>query len=442
VGLINLRKRAMPNNTSQATGIFQEACKHLVGGVNSPVRAFKAVGGEPFFVESAAGSRLKDSEGREYIDYVMSWGANILGHAPMALVDAIGAAASKGTSFGAPTAKEIELAVLVKQAFPHTERVRFVNSGTEAVMSAVRLARGFTGRGKILKFDGCYHGHSDSLLVKAGSGGATFGTPDSAGVPEELAKLTVSLPYNQIEAVEALFKNEPDSIACILLEPIACNMGLVLPKPGFLRRLRELATEYGAILIFDEVISGFRASFGGAQQLFGVEADLTCLGKILGGGIPLAAFAGKQSIMSRLSPEGDVYQAGTLSGNPLATACGITMLNILRDEDPYAELEQKRELLFSRIEPAIQSAGYPVRLQGLGSLFTVFFTEREVFDFEDAKATDRDKYGQFFHALLKRGVFFPPSQFEGCFISRAHSAADLEQTATAMLEALAEVFGG
>lgn len=414
----------MPSTES----IFEQARQHLVGGVNSPVRAFKAVGGEPFFVHSAAGCFLLDTEGQRYLDYVMSWGAQILGHADEGLIETIAAQAKRGTSYGAATAQEVELAVLIKEAFPAIQKVRLVSSGTEAVMSAVRLARGFTGRKKILKFAGCYHGHSDSLLVKAGSGGATFGVPDSAGVPEELAKLTLTAPYNDLDAVREIFAKEGQDIACILVEPAAANMGLVLPCRGFLQGLREISRKYQTLLIFDEVITGFRLAYGGAQEFYGMEADLTCLGKILGGGMPLAAFGGRDEVMHHLAPEGKVYQAGTLSGNPIATACGIYMLKRLREEGVYPALEARAQALIRPLQNWIHSKGYPVQLNSLASLFTIFFTEKPVTDFAAAQTGDAKKYGEFFRRVLRDNIFLPPSAYEACFVSMAHGEEELAKT--------------
>jgi len=420
--------------------IFEEACEHLVGGVNSPVRAFKAVGGTPFFARRAKGCQLYDARGKSYLDYVMSWGPHILGHADADLTRALKRAAESGTSFGVPTEREVELAKLVKEAFPSIEKVRFVSSGTEAVMSAIRLARGFTGKPKIVKFDGCYHGHSDSLLVKAGSGGATFGVADSEGVPSEIAKLTLSLPYNQIEPVERLFKSQAHEIACLLVEPVAGNMGVVLPEKDFLKKLRELCTRYQILLIFDEVITGFRLAYGGAQELFGTQADLTCLGKILGGGLPLGAFGGKNEIMMKLSPEGDVYQAGTLSGNPLATACGIAVLKKLRRREIYRNLEQKKEQLLKPLRALMAEKGYPLQVNAIGSVFTFFFTKQSVKDFETAKTSDTSRYAKFFHSLLEKRIFFPPSQFEACFLSQAHHTRYINQTIEGVRKGLQKIF--
>jgi len=419
---------------------FKEAQRHLVGGVNSPVRAFKAVGGEPFFVAEGKGARLFDEEGKAYLDYVMSWGAHILGHTAPEIVSAIGEQAARGISFGAPTWNEVELARLIREAFPSVEKVRLVSSGTEAVMSAVRLARGVTGRKKVVKCIGGYHGHADGFLVKAGSGGATFGVPDSKGVPEEIAQLTLSIPYNNEEEAEKIFKSQGEEIACVLIEPVAANMGVVVPEEAFLQKLRDLCNHYGVLLIFDEVITGFRIAYGGAQEVFGIEADLTCLGKVLGGGLPLAAFGGKNEVMSQLAPEGPVYQAGTLSGNPLAVACGLAVLNVLKTGGIYRELDVKRETLLGPLSDFVSKKSYPVRINSCASLFTVFFTPEEVRDFAGAKKADTEKYAKFFHGLLRHGIFFPPSQFESCFISRSHGNQDLEKTLDAVRKTLEGVF--
>jgi len=418
---------------------FEEAEKHLVGGVNSPVRAFRAVGGEPFFVARAGGSRLYDTAGRAYLDYVMSWGAQILGHAHPEIVDAVREGARRGTSYGAATWEEVKLAKLVKQAFPSIEKVRFVSSGTEAVMSAIRLARGATGRRKIVKFVGGYHGHSDSLLVKAGSGGATFGIPDSEGVPEELARLTIALPYNDGKAVGEIFSSQGPEIAAVLVEPVAANMGLVLPRKSFLKKLRDECCRYKSLLIFDEVITGFRLAYGGAQEVYGVVPDLTCLGKILGGGLPLAAFGGREDVMKQLAPEGAVYQAGTLSGNPLAVACALAVLGLLK-EDVYRELARRTNSLVLPLREFVRKKKLPVAINSAASLFTVFFTPGPVTDFESARRSDTGRYAKFFHRLLEAGIFFPPSQFEACFVSLAHGRQDIDWTLAAVQKSLMEIF--
>lgn len=419
---------------------FEEAEKHLVGGVNSPVRAFKAVGGEPFFVARAEGARLFDTSGRAYLDYVMSWGAQIFGHARPEIVSAVRECATRGTSYGAATWGEVKLAKLVKQAFPSIEKIRFVSSGTEAVMSAIRLARGVTGRKKIVKFIGGYHGHSDGLLVKAGSGGATFGIPDSQGVPEEIARLTIAIPYNDEKAVEEIFASHGGEIACVLVEPVAANMGLVLPGRSFLRKLRERCCRYKSLLIFDEVITGFRLAYGGAQEVYKIVPDLTCLGKILGGGLPLAALGGREDVMSHLAPEGAVYQAGTLSGNPLATACGIEALGLLKRVGSYEKLTQRTNSLVRPLREFLKKKKLPVVINSAASLFTVFFTPGPVIDLETAKRSDVKKYAKFFHELLGRGIFFPPSQFEACFLSLAHTKEDIDLTAQAVRKSLTAVF--
>jgi glutamate-1-semialdehyde 2,1-aminomutase len=397
--------------------------------VNSPVRAFRAVGGTPRFIERGEGAYLWDLDGKRYLDFVMSWGPLILGHADLKVTRAVSNQAKKGTSFGAPTANEVKLAELIKSAFPSIDKVRLVSSGTEAAMSAVRLARGVSGRKKVIKFDGCYHGHVDSLLVRAGSGAITFGIPDSKGVPEELAKLTISIPYNDSEALESVLKKEAKDIACFILEPVPANMGVVLPKLGYLKKVRQLTKRYGVILIFDEVITGFRLAFGGAQELFEVEADLTCLGKILGGGLPIGAFGGRKDLMNHLAPLGGVYQAGTLSGNPIATAAGIETLKQIKNRKFYRKLQDKSNYFYTLVHSELNKHSYPVSFNHIGSMFTLFFTPQNVIDFRSAKRSNAAQYGQFFHELLKAGIYLAPSQFEANFISAAHSILDLTQTA-------------
>lgn len=415
--------------------LFEEAKRYLVGGVNSPVRAFKAVGGEPFVVERARGSRVIDVDGNEYIDYVLSFGPLILGHAPPQVVKAVQEAAERGTSYGAPTASETELAKLIVDALPSMELIRFVSSGTEATMSAIRLARGYTGRGRIVKFEGCYHGHADSLLVKAGSGAMTFGIPDSLGVPPDLAQQTITLPYNNIDAVAEVFTAVGTEIACVIVEPVAGNMGVVVPRPGFLEGLREITSRYGALLIFDEVITGFRLSYGGAQTLYGIRPDLTCLGKIIGGGLPVGAYGGRREIMEKVAPLGPVYQAGTLSGNPLAMRAGIETLKLLQSPGFYGVLEEKAKALEEGFKEGAKKAKVPMKINRSGSMFTLFFTETEVVDDATAKTSDTKAYARFFAGMLQRGIFLPPSQFEACFLSAAHSDEDLQKTRSAAEEA-------
>jgi len=416
--------------------LFRLAKKHIPGGVNSPVRAFGAVGGTPRFIKQAEGATLVDVDGKKYIDYVMSWGALILGHSPGGVVKAIIDTAVRGTTFGAPTYEEVRLAELIKKAFHSIEKVRLVNSGTEAVMTAVRLARGFTGRKKIIKFDGCYHGHSDSLLVKPGSGVATLGIPGSSGVPEEIAKLTISLPYNDVSTFERVIRTEEKSIACVIVEPIAANMGVIPPREEFLWALRKWTKKYGALLIFDEIISGFRVTFGGAQELYGIVPDITCLGKIVGGGLPLAAVGGRKEIMDHLAPLGDVYQAGTLSGNPLAVAAGISTLETLQNKKVYVDLRERSMRLVERLKMIAQKKKHQIQIQAVGSMFTVFFADKPVLNFDQAKKTRTKAYSRFFHELLARGVYFPPSPFEACFMSTAHGNAEINQTEKAMERAL------
>jgi glutamate-1-semialdehyde 2,1-aminomutase len=408
--------------------LWHEASRLLPGGVNSPVRAFRGVGGTPFFTQRAKGSRLWDVDGNEYIDYVCSWGPMILGHAPSKVVKAVQEAARDGTSFGTPNPREVRLAQLVCDSFPSIQKVRFVNSGTEATMSAIRLARGFTKRDKIVKFDGCYHGHSDSLLVKAGSGGATFDVPDSAGVPADFARNTLTLPLNNVAALESVSWRE---IACVIIEPIPANMGLIPLRREFLETLRKLTKDNGALLIFDEVISGFRVARGGAQELYGISADLTTLGKIIGGGLPVGSFGGRADIMDLLAPNGPVYQAGTLSGNPLAMAAGVATLEVLSKHGTYEKLEKHSATLCDEMKQIVKA--HHVRI---GSLFCTFFTNGDVTDYASAKASDTKRYARWFHAMLERGVYFAPSQFEVGFMSLAHTEADIEQTLRAAAEAV------
>jgi len=416
--------------------LFEEAARYFPGGVNSPVRAFRAVGGEPFFVARASGSRITDVDGRTYIDYVGSWGPMILGHAHPRVVAAIQKAAEAGTSYGAPTEMETRLARLVQAAFPSLERMRFVSSGTEACMSALRVARGFTGRNGIVKFEGGYHGHGDSLLVKAGSGGLTFGVPDSLGVPGELARHTLTLPYNDLEAVRALFGARGSEIAGIIVEPVAGNMGVVPPRPGFLEGLREVTRRHGALLILDEVITGFRVAHGGAQELYGITPDLTCLGKIVGGGLPVAVYGGRADIMEMVAPLGSIYQAGTLSGNPLAMAAGAETLTLLQAPGAYAELEAKGARLARGLAEAAAACRVPAQVNRVGSMLTAFFTAGPVDDYASVTRADANLYGSFFRAMLDRGVSLAPSQFEAAFVSLAHTAEDLDATIVAARESL------
>lgn len=407
---------------------FRRASGVTPGGVSSPVRAFRAVGGEPFFVESGSGCRIRDVDGREYIDYVLSWGPLILGHAHPGVVEAISAAAALGTSYGAPTPAEVELAELVREMVPSMEMLRFVSSGTEATMSAVRLARGFTGRDLLLKFEGCYHGHGDSFLVKAGSGVATLGLPNSPGVPEALSRLTITAPYNDLDAVERAFSAHPGAIAAVIVEPVLGNGGFIPPSPEFLPGLRRMTQEAGALLVFDEVMTGFRVSRGGAQERFGVVPDLTTLGKVIGGGLPVGAYGGRREIMEMVAPLGPVYQAGTLSGNPLAMAAGLAQLRYLRDHDPYAELERRTTRLVDGLLAGAAELGVPATGASLGSMWGLFFASSPVTSFADARGSDVDLFGRFFRGALDRGVFFAPSAFEAGFTSTAHTDADIDET--------------
>lgn len=419
--------------------LFREALRFIPGGVNSPVRAFKAVGGVPLFISRGKGSRVWDVEGREYIDYVGSWGPLILGHAHPRVVEALREQVALGTSFGAPTQVELELCKLLVEALPSVEKVRLTNSGTEATMSAIRLARAFTGRKKVLKFEGCYHGHVDGLLVKAGSGAMTFGVPDSPGVPEEYAGLTLVVPYNDLQAVEEAFRTHRGEIACVIVEPVAGNMGVVLPEKGFLEGLREICSRDGTLLVFDEVITGFRLGWSGVQGLFGVMPDLTCLGKIIGGGLPIGAFGGRVEVMDLLSPSGPVYQAGTLSGNPLSVRAGLETLRVLKETMPYEYLESLGRKLALGLHGLFSEKGIPVTINQIGSMLTVFFTEGPVKDLSSAKKSNTRLFSIFFHALLKRGVYIPPSQFESWFLSLAHTEDDVYLTLDRVREALKEI---
>ena len=421
--------------TSRSAELFYEAQKRIPGGVNSPVRAFRNVGGEPFFVERAAGSKIWDVDGHEYIDYVGSWGPAILGHAPKVVVDAVRDAATRGLSFGIPNPLEVEMADLICNWMPSIEKVRMVNSGTEATMSCIRLARGFTDRAKIIKFDGCYHGHVDAMLVKSGSGALTHGRPDSAGVPRELAALTISLPFNDADLVrKALQENE---IAAVILEPIPANAGLYFPGKDFLSILREECTKHGALLVFDEVMTGFRVARGGAQEIYGIKPDLTALGKVIGGGLPVGAFGGRAEIMNQLSPDGPVYQAGTLSGNPLAMAAGLAQLRELERIDGWKLLEE-RGAQFERLAgDAIAQAKIDITFHRIGSMFCLFFARGPIVDLAGGKRSDLKAFAKFFHACLRRGVYFAPSQFETGFISTAHTVDDIERTGVVVREALA-----
>ena len=412
--------------------LFADAQKYLPGGVDSPVRAYKSVGGTPPFIAKAKGSRIYDVDGNEFIDFVCSWGPMIAGHAHPQVIAAIQKAAELGTSYGAPTELETVLAKMVCKAIPSIEMVRFVSSGTEATMSALRLARGFTKRDKIIKFAGGYHGHADGLLIKAGSGVATLGIPDSPGVPESYAECTLVAPYNDIEAVEKLFKAYPKQIAAVIVEPVAANMGVVLPNPGFLEGLRELTKQKSALLIFDEVISGFRLSYGGAQAVYKVTPDLTCLGKIIGGGLPVGAYGGRRDLMSLMAPVGPVYQAGTLSGNPLAVTAGIETLKLLKQPGVYRQLETRAAALEDGIAKAAAHADVSLCVSRAGSLLTAFFTPEPVIDYDSAKKSDTARYAKFFWKLIEQGIYWPPSQFEAAFVSLAHSEADIKTTVSAI----------
>jgi glutamate-1-semialdehyde 2,1-aminomutase len=425
--------------TGRSSKLFAVAQKRIPGGVNSPVRAFRNVGGEPFFVERGAGAKIWDVDGKEYIDYVGSWGPAILGHAAKVVVDAVHNAAVRGLSFGIPNPLEVELAELICQWMPSIEKIRMVNSGTEAAMSCVRLARGFTGRDKIIKFDGCYHGHVDSLLVKAGSGALTHGRPDSAGVPKALAEQTISLPFNDVDLVRKAFNDNKNEIAGVILEPIAANAGLYFPRENFLSILRDECTKHGALLIFDEVMTGFRVARGGAQEIYGIEPDLTVLGKVIGGGLPVGAFGGRAEIMNQLSPNGPVYQAGTLSGNPLAMAAGLAQLRELERIDGWELLEELGAHFEQLMRDTIADGKIDITFHRIGSMFCLFFAPPPIVDLAGAKRSDLKQFAKFFKACLERGVYFAPSQFETGFISTTHAPDDLEATAKVVREALRSI---
>ena len=429
--------KILANNSSK---LFQRAQKVMPGGVSSPVRAFRAVGGEPIFIDKAQGSRLFDVDGKEYIDFVGSWGPMILGHAHPEVLKLIHEAVDKGTSFGAPNQYELQLAEMVTSLVPSVDVVRFVNSGTEATMSAVRLARAVTSRDLVVKFDGCYHGHADFFLVAAGSGAMTLGQPDSLGVPNQIASLTVSLPYNDIEHVTTFFQERGNEVAAVIVEPVAGNMGVVLPKQDFLAKLRELTSKYGALLIFDEVITGFRLSLGGAQQLLDIKPDITTLGKIIGGGLPVGAYGGAAEIMNMLAPNGPVYQAGTLSGNPIAMAAGYKTIHILQqDEGVYERLDYMGSYLEKGLQDAAKDAGVGVTINRAGSMLTIFFSSYPVSNYQDAKRSDTTMFAKFHSNMLAQGIYLPPSQFEAWFLSTAHTREDLDRTIEAAYTALKKI---
>ncbi len=427
--------------TTASKKLFEAAQRLIPGGVNSPVRAFKAVGTIPHFITRAKGARIYDADGNAFIDYVMSWGPMIMGHAQGSVIKAIARAAVRGTSYGAPTALEVTLAQLIVEAIPSMERVRLVSSGTEAVMSAIRLARAYTGRNTILKFEGCYHGHADSLLVKAGSGVATLGIPDSPGVPPDLAQHTLTASFNDVGGVERILEAHRGKLACVIVEPVAGNMGVVAPHGAFLERLRDLTRHYGIVLIFDEVITGFRLGYGGAQLRYGVIPDLTCLGKIIGGGLPVGAYGGPHHIMKLIAPEGPVYQAGTLSGNPLAVTAGIETLKLLKKPGVYRQLEERGRLLSEGLLEAARELGVGVTLNRVGSMMTLFFTPGPVTDYASAKKSDTLAFARFFRAMLEEGIYLPPSQFEAAFLSTAHTSADIAKTVRAARSAFKKLKG-
>lgn len=424
---------------AKSEAAFEEAKQYIPGGVNSPVRSFRSVGGVPPIIAGGAGSKLTDIDGNEYIDYVLSYGPLLLGHAHPVVTEAIKKAAEKGSSYGAPTLAETELAKLVCRLVPSMDMVRMVNSGTEATMSALRLARAYTGRDNIVKFIGCYHGHHDSLLVKAGSGAATLGVPDSPGVPKNVAANTITIPFNDEAALEEVFRTQGETIAAVIMEPTPGNMGLVLPHDGYLAKVREITKKYGALLICDEVMSGFRSSQGGSQGLYGIDPDITCLGKVIGGGLPVAAYGGKRAIMEMVAPVGPMYQAGTLSGNPLAMAAGIANLTYMEEQNVCEALESHTAILVGGLQRAAEKAGVPVQCHRLGSMFTVFFNDKPVTDYASAATSDLDAFRIYFHSMLEQGIYLPPSQFETNFISLAHTPDDIEKTIAAAEKAFSDV---
>ena len=415
-------------NHPESQALYNESIKHIPGGVNSPVRAFKSVGGDPLFIQRGHGSKIYDVDGNEYIDYVCSWGPLILGHSHPNVVAALIGQAGNGTSYGAPTELELKMAQMITDAFPAIEMVRMVNSGTEATMSAIRLARGYTGRGKIVKFEGCYHGHGDSFLIKAGSGALTLGVPTSPGVPDEIAGMTIAAKYGDLDVLKKIFEEEGENIAALIVEAIPGNMGLVPPQPGYLEGLREITKQNGALLIFDEVITGFRVAYGGVQTLTGIEPDLTCLGKIIGGGMPVGAYGGKGEIMEQMAPTGPVYQAGTLSGNPMAMAAGIATLEVLKSEGVYDTLEEKAARLAAGLKAAAVEADIKASFNRVGSMLCTFFTGKKVVDYDTATSSDTDKYSLYFRAMQEQGIYLAPSQFETAFVSLAHTDEDIGKT--------------
>ena len=422
--------------TQRSKELYAQGQRYMPGGVNSPVRAFQGVGGDPVFIQRGYGSKILDVDGNEYIDYLGSWGPLVLGHAHPIVIASLARAVQAGTSFGAPTELEVRLARMVSEAVPSMEILRFVNSGTEATMSALRLARGYTGREMVVKFEGCYHGHVDALLARAGSGTMTLGVPDSVGVPAGQAKDTLVVPFNDLQAVEGPFQAYPDRIAAIIVEPIAANMGVIPPKPGYLQGLRRIADTFGALLVFDEVVTGFRVAYGGAQSMYGVTPDLTCLGKIIGGGLPVGAYGGKAEIMEMVAPLGPVYQAGTLSGNPLAMTAGIETLGILQQPQVYDRLEEMSARLAQGLSKAASKTEVPLHLHRVGSMMTTFFTEKPVVDYTTARLSDTEQYARYFHQMLHRGVYLAPSQYEALFVSLAHTHEDIDATIEAARAAL------